>query len=331
MNSADLYNACTRMFALSHCTQGCLHYPDAREDVRTIPMHARMCAREGVRTSSRSKIYGTERQIERQIEIFQRIMQWRLENEQLGLTPDLTDTWTPVQRQIFLQDWQDDEIMLQPVHGQKRTYEEMTADDDDDGLPVTQVGRGQKRSHEEIDDDDDSNAIPFVVESVKQVNVKKFRTTGMNYRIQFTNAFADVKLSNFHDQLHEIFQRILDETTRGVPPDDQVRFVLHSQQLEQPISFQFLPRHRLTTERVLAEFERVIQSNQEFRLNDTVDVNVIHVVMPRGGRGSKRSEINLEKHLAKKKSILRIQNRDDLCLARALVVAKAKIDNDPQY
>ena len=266
---------------------------------------------------------------ERQIEIFQRIMEWRLKNEQLGLAPNLTDTWTPVQRQRFLQDWQDDEIVLQPVHGQKRTYEEMAADDD--GLPITQVGRGQKRSHEEIDDDNDSSGIPFVVESVKQVNVKKFKTTGMNYRIQMTNAFADVELSNFHDQLHEIFQRVLDETTRGVPPDEQVRFVLHSQQLEKPISFPFLPRHGLTTERVWAEFERVIQSNQEFRLNDTVDVNIIHLVMPRGGSGSKRSEINLEKHLAKKKSIARIQNSDDLCLARALVVAKAKIDNEPQY
>ena len=33
-----------RMCALSRCTRGCAHYPDAREDVRTIPMHARMCA-----------------------------------------------------------------------------------------------------------------------------------------------------------------------------------------------------------------------------------------------------------------------------------------------
>ena len=48
-------------------------------------------------------------------------------------------------------------------------------------------------------------------------------------------------------------------------------------------------------------------------------------------RAVKRSEINLKKHLAKKKSILRIQNSDDLCLARSLVVAKAKIDSDPQY
>ena len=35
-------------------TLGCAHYPDTREGVRTIPMHARMCAlsdaREDVRT-----------------------------------------------------------------------------------------------------------------------------------------------------------------------------------------------------------------------------------------------------------------------------------------
>ena len=84
---------------------------------------------------------------------------------------------------------------------------------------------------------------------------------------------------------------------------------------------------RLTTERIFAEFQRVIQSNQEFRLNDTVDVNVIHVSMP-SVKGSKGSEVSLEKHLQKKRSIARIQNDDNLCMARALVVSKAKVDND---
>ena len=41
--------------------------------------------------------------------------------------------------------------------------------------------------------------------------------------------------------------------------------------------------------------------------------------------------MNLGKHLEKKRSIVRIRNDDDLCMARALVVAKAKLDNDPQY
>ena len=62
-----------------------------------------------------------------------------------------------------------------------------------------------------------------------------------------------------------------------------------------------------------------------------MDVNVVHLEMPHGGIGTKRAEINLEKHLMKKRSIIRIRNNDQLCFARALVVAKAKIDNDPQY
>ena len=115
-----------------------------------------------------------------------------------------------------------------------------------------------------------------------------------------------------HTYIHEIFENLLNAITKDIPEHDQVRFVLRSPQLEYPISLPFLPLSRLTTERVVAEIERVIQSNREFRLNDSVQVNLIHVKMPNGGTGTKRSEINLEKHLAKKGSIIRIQNEDEM-------------------
>ena len=53
--------------------------------------------------------------------------------------------------------------------------------------------------------------------------------------------------------------------------------------------------------------------------------------MPSGGKGRKRTDVSLEKHLEKKRAVVRIQNKDDLCMARALVVAKAKVDDNPQY
>ena len=294
---------------------------------------------------------------ERRVELITRLCEWRYENEQMGLAMDISDSWTPEQREAFLRDWFDDQVILQTNHEEKRSHEEIN-----EGASTSQMDRGQKRSYDEMLDGDEPLELngalqanpsekrsyeemldgdeplqvghgqdderPFNIESVTQVNIKKFRTTGMNYRVRFTNAFADLEISSLHDRLHEVFQQILDETIGGVPPQDQVRVILHSTQLEYPITFPFMAPHRLTTERILAEFQRVIQSNQEFRLNDTVDVNVIHVSMPSGGKGSKRSEINLEKHLEKKRSIVRIQNDDDLCMARALVVAKAKLDND---
>ena len=148
----------------------------------------------------------------------------------------------------------------------------------------------------------------------------------MNYRVQFSNAIANAEITSLHERLHEIFQQILDETIGGIPPEDQVHFVLRSNQLEYLINFPFMSPNHLTTERILAEFEPVIQSNKEFRLSDTVEINVIHVSMPGGGKQTKRSEVNVEK----KKSIICIQNDDGLCLARALIVAKAKLDNDPR-
>ena len=65
-------------------------------------------------------------------------------------------------------------------------------------------------------------------------------------------------------------------------PNDQVRFILRSDQLDTPISLPFLTVEQLTTERVFSQIERVIQSNQEFRLNDTVIIDINHVKSPQG-------------------------------------------------
>jgi hypothetical protein len=199
--------------------------------------------------------------------------------------------------------------------------------------PLLQMGCGEKRSIDEVNDGatDEVSDNFFTVTNMKQVKVKKFSTTGVDYTVQFTDTFAHLELSQSHDRLHEIFESILNTITRDIPEHDQVRFVLHSPQLEKPISLPFMALSHLTTERVLAQIERVIQSNHEFRLNDSVKVNLVHVGMPNGGTGTKRSEINLEKHLAKKGSIIRIQNKNELCLARELVVSIAKIENDSRY
>ena len=53
--------------------------------------------------------------------------------------------------------------------------------------------------------------------------------------------------------------------------------------------------------------------------------------MPVGSGRSRRKVINLEKYLEKKRCVIRIQNNDDLCLARALVVTIAKLENASDY
>ena len=79
--------------------------------------------------------------------------------------------------------------------------------------------------------------------------------------------------------------------------DDQIRFIMHFPPLEYPISLSFMPRERLTMDRILAEIERVIQSNGVFKLDKSITANIIHVEIPYGGTGRKRKIANLDKYL----------------------------------
>ena len=196
---------------------------------------------------------------------------------------------------------------------------------------VTQTGRGEKRKSDE--QDVESGEYYYHIESVKKHHSKKFRMTATDHTVQFNNVLADLDLLESTQRTQAIFHHLIADVTWDMGKKDQVRFVLRSDQLDTPISLPFLPVEQLTTERVFSQIERVIQSNQDFRLNDTVTIDIIHVETPQGSGKSnlKRTTLNIREYLKKKGSIITINNDDDLCLARALVVAVAKIENDPKY
>ena len=154
-----------------------------------------------------------------------------------------------------------------------------------------------------------------------------------DHKVRFNNVLADLDLLESHERTQAIFHHLIEDVTWDMNPNDQVRFILRSEQLDTPISIPFMEVERLTTERVFSQIERVIQSNQEFRLNDTVTIDIIHVETPQGSGKSnlKRTTLNIREYLKKKGSIISINNTDNLCLARALVVAVARIENDPKY
>ena len=230
----------------------------------------------------------------------------------LGEWSDGDDSWIFDVDENTLWDWsdsEDDEII--------RNIEEND-----------QTGRGEKRKS------DDAPTLPeedfYVIENVKRIKSKKFRMTAKDYAIRFNNVVSDLDLIESYQRTQAIFEHLLNKVTMEMNDQDQVRFVLRSTQLDTPISMPFMPVAQLTPERVFSQIERVIQSNRDFRLNDTVVIDIVHVEAPQGS-GRKRTILNIKEFLHKKRSIITIKNNDDLCLARALVVAIAKIEKDSNY
>ena len=217
--------------------------------------------------------------------------------------------------------------------------EEILAYGNDNDENEIQTGRGEKRKNEsdvesESEDEqseDEQGQYYYQLESRRKYHSKKFGMTATDHRVRFNNVLADRDLLESYETTHKIFHHLLEDVKEGMAPNDQVRFILRSDQLETPISLPFMTVERLTAERVYSELERVIQSNQEFRLNDTVTIDLNHVLAPQGSGGKKRTTFNIDDYLREKKSVVRIKNKDDLCLARALVVARAKKDNDHRY
>ena len=231
--------------------------------------------------------------------------------------------------------WEVDESVFLPP-----TIEGWDNDDDDElirnidedavlrGLDE-QIGRGKKRKAENQDVEQEQDY--YRIKPVRDYHSQKFNMTGKNYSVHFNNVLANVDLLKSQNRTYDIFDHLIRDVTEGMNSTDQVRFVLSSNQLQTPISIPFCPLEELTTEKVLSQVEKVVQSNEEFRLNDTVNIDINRVEMPHGSGRLKRTTFNIREYLKQKKSVICINNTDDLCLARALVVAIARIEKDPRY
>ena len=200
---------------------------------------------------------------------------------------------------------------------------------EEDELECEQTGRGEKRKAENQNEEQEQDY--YQIKPVRKQHSQKFNMTAKNYGVRFNNVLHNVDLLESRKRTYGIFDHLIKDVTEGMNSNDQVRFVLSSNQLQTPIAIPFCPLEELTTEKVLAHVEKVVQSNEEFRLNTTVSIDVIRVEMPHGSGKRGRDIVNIRDYLRKKGSIITINNKDNLCLARSLVTSIARIEKDPRY
>ena len=103
--------------------------------------------------------------------------------------------------------------------------------------------------------------------------------------------------------------------------------------IEQSNQFTVHALKELTPRRLMFEIERVLQSHEEFVLGDGLHINLIHVKMPSGSgnENRKRCGVNLQSRLSRKRCVVTIKNKDELCAARAIVTGIAKVEDFPTY
>ena len=125
--------------------------------------------------------------------------------------------------------------------------------------------------------------------------------------------------------MKHILTSLFCDITKFAVDDDLIHLTVESGQLDFPIVLPFIERRGLTVDRFLSEIERVLQSHEEFVLDQGLVIRITHARKPVGGRGAQFWS-TFREFLQNKRCIIRILNEDDLCCARAIVTAKARID-----
>ena len=140
--------------------------------------------------------------------------------------------------------------------------------------------------------------------------------------------------------LRRAVNQVLTTTTPPLHDQDRLYFTIASNRLHNNFQGWGLRagEWRQGGDRVEALFQRLAQalnSNEQFEMDDSFQVSITQVHHAPQGTGKPRrtkpGHQPLRNLIPKKRSIIQIQNRDDLCCARALVVAKAKVDQPPKW
>ena len=140
--------------------------------------------------------------------------------------------------------------------------------------------------------------------------------------------------------LRRAVNQVLTTTTPPLHDQDRLYFTIASNRLHNNFQGWGLRagEWRQGGDRVEALFQRLAQalnSNEQFEMDDSFQVSITQVHHAPQGTGRRRQEKPghqpLRNLIPKKRSIIQIQNKDDLCCARALVTAKAKVDQHPKY
>ena len=178
---------------------------------------------------------------------------------------------------------------------------------------------------------------PFVNRTSRRMGVRERHfTTRLRQR---GNLIPD---QNITEALQEGLRRAVNQvltTTPDLDDQDRLYFTISSDRLHNNFQGWGLRagEWRQGGDRLAALLDRLAQalnSNEQFEMDDSFQLSITQVHHAPQGTGRPRrgkpGHPTMEMLTRNSKSIIRINNKDELCCARALVVAKARVDEQPK-
>ena len=124
-----------------------------------------------------------------------------------------------------------------------------------------------------------------------------------------------------------MFEDILDEARRDLAGNDLGRIVIHHDGLQDPIVVPLQPWDRLKVDDLMGQIEKVLNSHQELAMKESFEITIWMINLPKGSGRRPITSLQGDKNWIQiKRSLVTIDNEDQLCMARAIGVGWAKLN-----
>ena len=172
----------------------------------------------------------------------------------------------------------------------------------------------------------DSNR--FVLEARTSKSFKhKQAANETTYVVKLAEPAEDKSLSDLIVHLKALFETLLEELKSKYPADKSIlRLYIEHPKLDSPIIIYPDYLSKITASDIIQQIENKIKSAGEIPADDQLVINVAICSLISGkGNNRKRTPILDRNDVVCKKSMILIQNEDNLCLPRAIVVAHSRL------
>ena len=181
----------------------------------------------------------------------------------------------------------------------------------------------------------------FNLEQFRDRTARSYGLRRTSYHLRVTNPpeTRPTRHANIVREFEEGLTDAIDNLIEDLPDHDRIQLYLSSNRLRSahtsaPVSVGGWRDTMGVSRQILNQISKMLNSNENFEVDDTLQLDITHVKMPEPGTGKRRWKFGMDNYtelLKKKQSVIVIQNKDELCCARALVTARAKVDNSPEY
>ena len=205
-----------------------------------------------------------------------------------------------------------------------------SSDDEDDIRPPPRKRRAMTMYSDDEDDEDLTSY--FTIKAVNEKKSRLFRAQGKEFQLNIKTFPDNVSPYQF---ISRLFDRLVEDIKERcqMESNDKMRMTILHPGLKLGVFVTWRDVSAMTGEAVLEEIMKVLQSNENFRINDgqmTIQVTVVRLPVGSGRKplhaGLYFESDNMRKN---KQSIVQINNtKDVMCMARAVVVAKCNADKE---